>query len=336
MNSIAQQPMRRNVAIGVDTHRHIHVAVALDELGGRLGELTVPADSGGYVQLEQWAIGFGRILAFGIEGTGSYGAGVAELPASTRPPGQRGQPARPTRAAHERQERCPRCRERRARYCPVAPSPRQRRATARSRCSARSRSSRTPRSRREPRRLSPSRPSSSRRHRSSANSSTVCRTLIERCAGLRPGPITTPLAATKHALRGLARRWQQLQAEIKEYEQHLGTLTAAVAPAMVAAFGIGPDTAAEMLIVAGDNPDRIRCEPARAKLCAVCPIPASSGKTSRHRLNRGGHRQANSGHLGSRAGPRQRLVCGVLRADQEGRGGPAPDVVGGVPGCNAR
>ena len=75
MSSIAQQPMRRKVAIGVDTHKHIHVAVVLDELGGRLGELTVPADSGGYVQLERWAVGFGRILAFGIEGTGSYGAG---------------------------------------------------------------------------------------------------------------------------------------------------------------------------------------------------------------------------------------------------------------------
>ena len=77
MSSIAHQPMRRKVAIGVDTHKHIHVAVVLDELGGRLGELTVPADSGGYVQLERWAVGFGRILAFGIEGTGSYGAGVA-------------------------------------------------------------------------------------------------------------------------------------------------------------------------------------------------------------------------------------------------------------------
>jgi transposase len=104
----------------------------------------------------------------------------------------------------------------------------------------------------------------------------------------------TTLAATKHALRGLARRWQQLQVEIKEHERHLATLTERVAPAMVAAFGIGPDTAAEMLIVAGDNPERVRSEPAWAKLCGVCPVPASSGKTSRYRLNRGGHRQANS------------------------------------------
>jgi transposase len=118
--------------------------------------------------------------------------------------------------------------------------------------------------------------------------------LIERCAGLRPGPMTTPLAAAKHSLRQLARRWQQLQLEIKDHERHLTVLTESVAPAMVAAFGIGPDTAAEMLIVVGDSPDRVRSEPAWAKLCGVCPVPASSGKTNRYRLNRGGHRQANS------------------------------------------
>lgn len=74
----------------------------------------------------------------------------------------------------------------------------------------------------------------------------------------------------------------------------MAALTGAVAPRMVEAFSISPDTAAEVLIVAGDNPDRIRSEAAWAKLCGVCPIPASSGKTIRYRLNRGGHRQANA------------------------------------------
>jgi len=71
-------------------------------------------------------------------------------------------------------------------------------------------------------------------------------------------------------------------------------LTTALVPGLVAAFGIGADGAAEMLIVAGDNPERIRSEAAFAKLCGVAPIPASSGMTTRHRLNRGGHRQANA------------------------------------------
>jgi transposase len=65
-------------------------------------------------------------------------------------------------------------------------------------------------------------------------------------------------------------------------------------PELVAAFGVGPDIASELLIVAGDNPERVRSEAAFAKLCGASPIPASSGKTTRHRLNRGGHRHANS------------------------------------------
>lgn len=118
--------------------------------------------------------------------------------------------------------------------------------------------------------------------------------LIRRCAGLRPGEVTTVDAATKHALRSIARRWQQLNDEIVEHEKLLAELTTQLAPQLTAAFGVGADTAAEMLIVAGDNADRVRSEAAWAKLCGVCPIPASSGKTTRHRLNWGGHRQANA------------------------------------------
>jgi transposase len=118
--------------------------------------------------------------------------------------------------------------------------------------------------------------------------------LIRRCAALRPGPITTITAAVKHALRAIARRWIELHAEITAHEKVLTALTTAAAPDLTAAFAVGPDTAAEMLIVAGDNPDRIRSEPAFARLCGVAPIPASSGMTTRHRLNRGGHRQANA------------------------------------------
>jgi len=120
------------------------------------------------------------------------------------------------------------------------------------------------------------------------------RPLLERCARLVPGDVTAPEAAVKHALRALARRWRHLADEIAEHDALLDTLTAAAAPTLRAAFGIGPDAAAEMLIVAGDNPARIRSEAAFAKLCGACPIPASSGLTHRHRLFRGGHRQANA------------------------------------------
>lgn len=118
--------------------------------------------------------------------------------------------------------------------------------------------------------------------------------LINRCAGLRPGRVTTVAAATKHTLRAIARRWQQLNAEIVEHEKILTDLTSSAAPELAKAFAVGPDTAAEMLIVAGDNLERVRSEAAFARLCGVAPIPASSGMTTRHRLNRGGHRQANA------------------------------------------
>ncbi|MFE9695136.1 transposase [Micromonospora sp. NPDC005806] len=101
-------------------------------------------------------------------------------------------------------------------------------------------------------------------------------------------------AATKHTLRSIARRWQQLHDEIKTHEKLLAELTSQLAPQLIDAFGVGADTAAEMLIVAGDNIDRVHSEPAWARLCGVAPIPASSGMTNRHRLNRGGHRQANA------------------------------------------
>jgi transposase len=95
-------------------------------------------------------------------------------------------------------------------------------------------------------------------------------------------------------LRTIARRWLTLDAEIRAHDANLEALTASCAPAMLEAHGISTGTAAEMLTLVGDNPERIRSEAAFAKLCGVCPIPASSGKTNRHRLNRGGNRQANA------------------------------------------
>lgn len=119
-------------------------------------------------------------------------------------------------------------------------------------------------------------------------------TLIRHLAALRPGAMTSPTASAKATLRALARRWLMLDAEIKSHDADLDALTTACAPTLKEAHGMSTGTAAEMLILVGDNPERIRSEAAFAKLCGACPIPASSGKTSRHRLNRGGHRQANA------------------------------------------
>jgi len=119
--------------------------------------------------------------------------------------------------------------------------------------------------------------------------------LLTRCAGLRPGPLVSPTASAKHTLRSLARRWFALAEEGATHDRHLARLTTETSPTLREGVGVGAHTAAEMLILFGDNPDRIRSEAAFAKLCGACPIPASTGMTTgRHRLNRGGHRPANA------------------------------------------
>src|SRR5204863_3304966 len=103
----------------------------------------------------------------------------------------------------------------------------------------------------------------------------------------------TPLAATKLALKSLAIRYQQLSAEVAALDEHLTRLVASAAPTLVALKGLGPETAGALLVAVGDNGDRLRSEAAFARLCGVAPLPASSGKTTRHRLSRGGDRDAN-------------------------------------------
>jgi transposase len=110
-----------------------------------------------------------------------------------------------------------------------------------------------------------------------------------------PEELRQPLLGLKNkaSLRTLARRWRQLQAELTQLDRQLQELVAAVAPALVALPGIGVDTAGQLLVTAGDNPQRLRSEASFAHLCGTAPIPASSGRTHRHRLNRGGDRRAN-------------------------------------------
>jgi len=117
---------------------------------------------------------------------------------------------------------------------------------------------------------------------------------IRAAAALRPGPLHDPATAAKAALRARARRWQALQAEIDDLDAQLTPLVGTVAPQLVALPGVGIDTAGQLLVTAGDNPGRPRLEQSFARLCGVAPIPASSGRTSRYRLHRGGDRNANS------------------------------------------
>jgi hypothetical protein len=117
--------------------------------------------------------------------------------------------------------------------------------------------------------------------------------LVAELAGLRPRPGATVGYATRIALRELGRRATFLGGQLERLDELILPLVTGHAPGLLALYGVGPDTAALLLIAAGDHPARLRSEAAWAHLCATAPIPASSGKTVRHRLNPGGDRQAN-------------------------------------------
>jgi hypothetical protein len=119
--------------------------------------------------------------------------------------------------------------------------------------------------------------------------------LAAQAAALRPRPDSDAVIyATKLAMRSLGRRVLGIDEEIARLEVVLGELVTATAPGLVGLYGVGVDTAAILCVAAGDNPQRVRSEAAWAHLCGVAPLEATSGKvTRRHRLNRGGNRQAN-------------------------------------------
>jgi transposase len=287
---------REKIVVGVDTHKHVHVAVALSAHGVRLGDITVAADPGGYAQLLAWARTLGQPERFGVEGCGSYGQGLVRF--LRRHEMQVVEAGRPDR----------RDRRQRGKSDPIDAENAARAVLAGTATATPKTASGTSEVIRQ---IKIARDTAVKartqaiitlkalvvtcpdelRHQLQPVSKALLR---DRCAALRPGPMTGPAAAAKHALRSLARRWQQLDGEIRSHDQLLDGLTADAAPKLRAAFGVGVDVAAEMLILAGDNPERIRSEAAFAKLCGACPIPASSGSTQRHRLNYAGHRQANS------------------------------------------
>lgn len=298
MSSIALE--RCDVIIGVDTHKDQHVAVAIDGLGGIIGEAVfVPATRAGYTELLDWAASLGDIHAFGVEGCGSYGSGLAKF--LRRHDHKVFEVARPPRRA-------------------------ERRASGKSDTIDAEHAARTVLSGTGTatpklsdgqieaiRVVKIARDTAVKAHTTAiitlkavlvtaSDELRAClepltdHKLVTACAALNvTGDISDPEVAIRHSLSSLARRYLDLHEEIKMHSSRLKALTKTAAPEMLERFGIGFDTAAEMLIAAGDNTDRIRSEAAFAKLCGACPIPTGSGKTSgRHRLNRGGNRQANA------------------------------------------
>src|ERR687885_1684717 len=290
------QPSEVVLTIGVDTHAEGHVAVALDQLGRRLGTWTLPTTEAGYAGFLRWATQLGEVHTIGMEGTGSYGAGLSRwLRARGLAVVEVEHPKRQARYGRGKSD--PIDAELAARAVQAGTALGQPKAgvglvemirtlnvARRSAVKARTQAANQLRA------LLVTAPEPMRhqlRRMSLAQ-------LVSTAAAFRPTtPLPSPLAATKLDLKSMAVRHQQLSAEIEALDRHLAILVAEAAPALLTAKGMGTHTAAALLLAAGDNPERLRTESAFAHLCGVAPIPASSGKTNRHRLNRGGDRDAN-------------------------------------------
>jgi transposase len=269
-----EQQERQVVTGGVDTHSEIHVAAALDPLGGRLGI---------------------RVALVGVEGTGSYGAGLARHLAAA---GIR--VVEVDRA--DRQDR-----RRNGKSGPLD-------AVSAARAALSGRASGAPKGGdgavEAIRALMVAKRSARSERTQAINQAralilTGADGLRDRFAGKRAPRLAEAIAAlrprsgdaagyaVRTALRELGRRVEFLDAQIARLDDLIVPLVTARAPDLLALYGVGPDTAAMLLVAAGDHPERLRSEAAWAHMCGVAPIPASSGKTRRHRLNRGGNREAN-------------------------------------------
>mgnify|MGYP001582519644 CR=1 FL=1 len=334
MTIVADHPrtvQQLEVTGGVDTHADFHVAAVIDPLGRHLAHETFPTTPSGYRALIGWLQSHGHVIQVGVEGTGAYGAGlaramhVAELTVV--------EVDRPDRKARRDQGKTD----------PLD-------AYAAARAAASGQATGTPKTRtgdvESVRTLRVARtgairarakaltqlkalivtgPEELRTHLAGLDGAQ----LIATCARLRPGrnepaPVSPhakrpprpgrladPTAATKRALASIATRIGHLDDELAGLDNDLHTLITPIAPTLLALQGVGLDVAGQLLATVGDNPGRLRDESTFAHLCGVAPIPASSGKTTRHRLNRGGDRAANAALY--------RIVICRLRHDQRTR-----------------
>jgi len=286
----------RRITGGVDTHLDVHVAAALDERGALLGVESFSTTAAGYGRLLRWLESFGTLELVGVEGTGSYGAGL------TRHLHAEGiavvEVDRPNRQRRRRKGKS---------------DPQDAVSAARSAQGgdatglAKTRDGNV-----EAMRVLRVVRFSARRSRTQAINqirslvSTAPEELRAELRGLSIYKVLTLTSAYRHtgrtdvttltklALRTLARRALALEAEVKEIDSLLKDLVAETAPELCAVDGVGTDVASAILVAAGDNPERLKNEATFVKLCGVSPLDASSGKHERHRLNRTGDRQANS------------------------------------------
>jgi transposase len=272
------------------------VAAVVDQTGRLGGTQGFPASTRGYVALVTWAERFGPVARVGVEGTGTFGAGLARF---VRADGLLVvEVARPDRSLRRRQGKSD----------PID-------AQAAARATLAGVATATPKTREGQlemiRVLRVARRGAMKARVAAAEQldGVVCsapeelrqpllglktKALVSACAARRPGPLTSTTAATKTTLRILARRWQQLQAELDQLDLQLQELVTTAAPTLMVLPGVGSRPPASCWSPLATTPSGCAARPP-SRICAgVAPIPASSGRTHRHRLNRGGDRHANN------------------------------------------
>jgi transposase len=287
----------RLVTGGVDTHGEVHVAGMVDQAGRVLGTAEFPATTAGYRAALAWMRGHGELVKVGVEGTGSYGAGLARYLA--RHGVEVVEVIRPNRQARRRRGKSDAADAAAAAMAAlngeasgvpkthdgVVESIRMLKVARRGAVKARTQAGNQLRD------LIVTAPGPLRARL--APLPTAQR--ADLAARFRPGDLTGPAGAARAAMASVARRHQALSAEIARLDAALEELVTRAAPQQfLARQGIAAQAASTLLITVGDNPERLRSEASFAALCGVSPVDASSGKQRRHRLNRGGDRQANS------------------------------------------
>lgn len=295
-NDHDQHSQDEQVILGVDTHADVHVAAVITVLGVLLGTRALPTTTAGYAALLHWARSHGQLRRAGVEGTSSHGVALNRFLAGNDV--QVIEVNRPDRATRRRRGKTHALDAENAARAVLAGK-----ATA----LAKSGDGVV-----EMLRLVKLAKDSAIKARTQAINqlrAVLARaepglreslaglgltTLVRRCGELPEADMRDLGSTAAHIMRTLARRIHALEVEIRSHRQHLTTLIEDSAPDLLERPGIGADTAAALLITAGDNPDRLASEASFAALCGASPIEASSGKTTRHRLNRGGDRRANS------------------------------------------
>lgn len=308
---VEQSVTNRFVIGGVDTHKDLHVAAVVDEHNRVLGSQCFPTTRHGYKQMLAWMRSFGQLRRVGVEATGTYGAGllrylqnagVEVLEVTTPDSGDRRKRGKnddldAQNAAHAafagKRTVTPKTRDGMIESLRVLKACRKTAVAAR------------------------------RVALQMIHNTVVCAPdelrdtlrkltrmeLIRTLAAWRPDmtDYRNVASAYRIALKSLARRYLELHDEIADLDAMIAAIVDELAPALVTRNSIGHASAAQLLLTAGDNSERLHSEASFAALCGVSPVPACSGKITRHRLNRGGDRAANSAlHI---------IAIGRLRTD---------------------